>query len=241
MVDASAVRVVARTVSRLGAGLAMLISAAAAAAAPLQDSIAERVAPCTACHGQEGRAAPDGYYPRIAGKPAGYLHQQLRNFREGRRRYGPMVYLVDPLDDAYLAEIAAYFAGLDLPYPPPRPPAAEPAVLARGEQLAREGDPARRLPACADCHGTQLLGVAPAVPGLLGLPPDYLRAQLGAWVNGQRRALAPDCMATIAERLTPQDVAALAAWLAGQPVPAGAHPAARPERRAPLECGGMPP
>ena len=28
---------------------------------------------CTGCHGAEGRAASDGYYPRIAGKPAGYL------------------------------------------------------------------------------------------------------------------------------------------------------------------------
>jgi cytochrome c553 len=39
------------------------------------------VAACTLCHGKEGVAGTDGYYPRIAGKPAGYLYQQLLNFR----------------------------------------------------------------------------------------------------------------------------------------------------------------
>ena len=33
------------------------------------------------------------------------------------------------------------------------------------------------------------------VPGLLGLPRDYLNGQLGAWRSGQRRAVEPDCMA----------------------------------------------
>ena len=81
------------------------------------DTLAQRVIACTACHGQEGRAAPDGYHPRIAGKPSLYLFNQLVNFREGRRRYGPMVYLVDHLSDDYLREIAEHFAAIDLPYP----------------------------------------------------------------------------------------------------------------------------
>ncbi|MGH6638909.1 MAG: c-type cytochrome, partial [Polaromonas sp.] len=48
----------------------------AIAAAPFEDSIAQRTLACTACHGPQGRAAPDGYYPRLAGKPAGYLYNQ---------------------------------------------------------------------------------------------------------------------------------------------------------------------
>src|SRR5215469_12677291 len=58
-----------------------------------QDVMARRVQPCTACHGEVGRATPDGYYPRIAGKPAGYLLNQMRNFRDGRRTFPQMVYL----------------------------------------------------------------------------------------------------------------------------------------------------
>jgi cytochrome c553 len=33
-----------------------------------------------------------------------------------------------------------------------------------------QGDPARRIPACVQCHGDALMGVAPSIPGLLGLP-----------------------------------------------------------------------
>jgi cytochrome c553 len=206
----------------------------------VQDSIAQRVVPCTSCHGKEGRAAADGYHPRIAGKPAGYLYNQLVNFREGRRRYGPMVYLVDHLGDAYLREIAGHFAALELPYPPPAPVNASVEQLQRGRELATNGDPARRLPACTQCHGVALTGVAPAIPGLLGLPRDYLSAQLGAWANGQRRAHAPDCMADVARRLSADEVSAVAAWLASQPLPASGKPATSLPAPLPQRCGGVP-
>lgn len=202
-------------------------------------SFAARVAACTTCHGREGRATPQGYFPRIAGKPAGYLHQQLLNFRDGRRVYAAMTYLVEPLSDAYLMEMAQYFAGLDLPYPPPATPAEPPALLALGERMVREGDAARGLPACVQCHGEALAGVQPALPGLLGLSRDYLIAQLGAWQTGVRRARAPDCMHDIARRLTPQELGAVSAWLASQPVPAGYKPAAALPRPLPVACGGV--
>jgi cytochrome c553 len=215
---------------------------AQAHAAPeaVQDTLSQRVVPCTACHGKEGRAAPDGYHPRIAGKPAGYLYNQLINFRDGRRRYGPMVYLVDHLGDDYLREIADHFAALDLPYPPPAPTSATPAQLQRGRELATRGDPVRKLPACTQCHGEALTGVAPAIPGLLGLPRDYLSAQIGAWTHGQRRAQAPDCMAEVARQLSADEVGAVAAWLASRPLPASAKPAAGLPAPLPMPCGGVP-
>ena len=85
--------------------------------------MAQRTLACTACHGEQGRAGPDGYYPRLAGKPAGYLYNQLLNFRDGRRQYGLMIHMVDVLSDAYLIDIARHFAALDVPYPPPAAPA----------------------------------------------------------------------------------------------------------------------
>jgi cytochrome c553 len=86
-----------------------------------------------------------------------------------------------------------------------------------------------------------LTGVLPAVPGLVGLPRDYLNAQLGAWRAGQRRASAPDCMAQIAQALAPQDIAAVAQWLAAQPVPGAGKPAATLPAKMPLDCGGVAP
>lgn len=201
--------------------------------------MAQRVLPCAACHGEEGRASREGYFPRIAGKPAGYLYQQLLHFRDGLRRHDGMRYLLERQSDAYLYEMASYFAALDLPYPPPQPVTADAAALARGAALVTEGDPVRQIPACQACHGERLTGVDPAVPGLLGLPYDYLAAQFGAWRGGVRRSLAPDCMNLIAQRLSLDDIAAVSAWLAAQPMPSDSRPAAQPPAMWPMACGGV--
>lgn len=203
----------------------------------LQDTTAERVRACTTCHGKEGRATNQGYLPRIAGKPADYLANQLISFREGRRHYPAMQRLLANLGDDYLHEIAAHFSALELPYPAPQITGAPAELLARGEALVRRGDPQRGLPACESCHGRALTGTLPAIPGLLGLPRDYLNGQLGAWQAGQRQAAQPDCMASIANRLTPADISALSTWLASQPVPTGSKAQARWQQRLPIPCG----
>lgn len=204
------------------------------------DAMTERLAACISCHGKEGRTINAEYLPRIAGKPAGYLFNQLMNFRDGRRNNAVMSHLLQPLSDAYLREISEYFSALDLPYPAPQASLAPAAALSRGETLVLRGDASRKLPACAACHGTPLTGVTPAIPGLLGLPSAYLSAQLGAWRAGQRRAHTPDCMANIAKALSPQEVSAVAAWLSAQPVPSPAKPIAKLDAPLPVQCGGVP-
>lgn len=204
------------------------------------EAMAQRTRACTACHGEQGRAGPDGYYPRLAGKPAGYLFHQLQHFRDGRRHYGLMNRLLQPLSDDYLMRIAQHFADQQVPYPPPLPLGAnERSTAAAGEALALRGDAARGLPACTACHGATLTGVLPATPGLLGLPRDYITAQLGAWRAGQRRAHAPDCMAEIAQKLTLPDIHALSLWLSAQPAPAPARPATQLKTEPPMKCGSV--
>ena len=222
---------------------ALLASAAAFvhAAPPVENTMAQRVLACTGCHGPEGRAASDGYYPRIAGKPAGYLYNQLLSFRDGRRQYALMANLLAPLTDAYLREIAEHFSRLELPYPPPQSASkgADSAQALRGAALVTQGDAALKIPACNRCHGSALMGVAPGVPALIGLPRDYLNAQLGAWRTGNRHAMAPDCMAEVAKSLAPADIAALSSWLSSQTVPPGAMPAASLPAAPPMRCGGL--
>jgi cytochrome c553 len=207
------------------------------------DTLEQRLLACTSCHAPkdtQGAQGADGYFPHIAGKPAGYLYNQLVNFRDGRRQYPLMTWMVGHMPDAYLREIAGYFAAQHPIAPPPASGTATPDVLERGRQLATRGDPALRVPACMACHGERLGGVAPAIPGLLGLPRDYINAQFGAWRNQVRRAHAPDCMSTIASRLSLADVAAVSSWLAAQPVPADARPADSIARPLPLACGSAP-
>jgi cytochrome c553 len=193
-------------------------------AAPFENTMAQRAKACTNCHGDQGRAGPDGYYPRLAGKPVGYLYNQLRHIRDGRRHYAPMAGLLEPLSNAFLMDLALYFSKLDLPYPAPAAITAPPEVLARGRTLALFGDARKDIAPCQQCHGERLTGAAPNVPALLGLPRDYLNAQLGGWRTGQRRSESPDCMAHIAKQLSTQDVAAVSHWLAAQPVPSNSKP-----------------
>ena len=204
------------------------------------DTLAQRLLACATCHARvdaRGNPVNDSFFPRIGGKPAGYLYNQLVNFRDGRRQYPLMTYLVEHLPDAYLREIADHFAAQP---PTVLAPAGAAQALPRGRQLALQGDAARGIPACIACHGARLTGVKPAIPGLLGLPRDYVNAQFGAWRNGARKAQAPDCMAQVSARMSLEDVAAVAGWLAAQPMPADAAPAASIERPLPLACGSVP-
>lgn len=193
------------------------------------------------CHGEQGRGIANVYFPRLAGKPAGYLYNQLVAFRDGRRRYAPMNYLLAYLPDAYLHDMAQYYASLEVPFDNPAPPPVSQNILQRGRELVTQGNPSRDIPACIACHGPNLSGREPGIPGLLGLRADYISAQLGGWRYGTRTAIAPDCMQLVASRLTEADVAAVSAWLASQPISASVRPLPPSNQKLPLPCGSQTP
>ena len=105
-----------------------------------------------------------------------------------------MALLIENLSDEYLNEMAAYFSSLSVPYPAVRGMLDE-ARTQTARRLVTLGDPGKDIPSCMACHGKALMGIAPDIPGLLGLPADYINAQFGAWRVGSRHAQAPDCMA----------------------------------------------
>jgi cytochrome c553 len=219
------------------------LSIAQAGGAPVAqgppDTMEERVRGCVSCHGQNGRGTNNVYFPRLAGKPAGYLYNQLVAFRDGRRKYAPMNYLLAYLPDAYLQRMAQYYADAREPFPAPPPASASEAVLARGRALVTGGDQGKEIPACVACHGPSLGGREPGIPGLIGLRADYISAQLGAWRYGTRTALEPDCMQLVAARMTEEDVAAASAWLASMPIPDNTVPLMQSNQRLPLACGSQ--
>jgi cytochrome c553 len=227
-------------------GLAVVFMAAwlagtpalAADAPPIPDTLQQRIAACTTCHGVhgEGRAA-SGYFPRLAGKPATYLARQMQDFHDGLRKYAPMEYTVRHLSPAYMREIADYFAAQQVPYARSPVPAVPTATLQRGEQLLGKGDPSRKIPACIDCHGRELTGAEPSIPGLVGLPYDYISAQLGSWRTHTRATVAPDCMAEVASRLRESDITAVAAALASRELPADTRAQPAGSVTPPLRCG----
>lgn len=203
------------------------------------DPMQQRVAACASCHGAHGEGLPgEVAIPRLAGKPAAYLLQQLEAFQAGDRHHAPMEYVVRQLSPAYLRRIADYFAAQQVPYRKQPVPALSADAMQRGEQLVKHGDASRGIPSCQSCHGDTLTGVQPLMPGLAGLSYAYIDAQLDAWRNHQRSTDGPGCMVVVANRMTGSDVQAVAAWLASQPPPADLHPlpASAPHEPLPGWC-----
>src|SRR5437588_564193 len=134
-----------------GAKLAQAQDAAVPAFKQL-DSIDARVQGCVTCHGQSGQGTNNGYFPRIAGKPAGYLYNQLVAFRDGTRRYPPMNYLVAYLPDAYLREMAEYYGKQRPPFETKGEAAPDAKIEARGRDIATAGDTSKGIPPCVASH-----------------------------------------------------------------------------------------
>jgi len=219
-----------------------LLSTAALASPTLpidNDGLDERLQACAACHGERGHSDDESYYPSIAGKPAGYVFKQLQNFRAGRRHNDIMQKMLANLSDEYMHEIAAYYAAEPIQISNGRGASdtlLTPSQTQHAEKLVEQGDEARQLPACSSCHGDNLAGIAPNIPGLLGLPEAYIQSQLGAWRVGGRNALAPDCMQTVAKALTAAEITAIAGWIARQPIPENSRPAPPSNKKLPLDC-----
>ena len=117
--------------------------------ARLPDTMEQRLLACTSCHARPDRN--DAFFPRISGKPAGYLYNQLVNFKTGARQFPMMTYMVSHLPDAYLREIAGHFAAQHLP---PLPPA----------QPRRWRRPCWNAAACWPCRATAPPRSRPASP-----------------------------------------------------------------------------
>ena len=207
---------------------------------PPANTMEQRVKACIACHDAQGKATNEGYYPRIAGKPEGYLYNQLLNFQHGRRTYPAMNYMVRHLPNDYLKDIARYFSEQHPPYPPSQKLSLSAQQVERAKTLVTMGDKSKSVPACMSCHGNGLMGVAPFVPAVIGLPSAYLYAQLSNWKDGRRQAAKPDCMAAIVGKLSNEDMVIVTNWLGSQPVSLNAQAEnVFPEKTPLLTCGSI--
>ena len=93
------------------------------------------------------------------------------------------------------------------------PGAADPL----GQRLALVGDPKRGLGPCAGCHGVTR-AAAKAYPLLEGQSAWYIANQMTVFKAGGRGGIeGQNPMTTIARRLTPAQIEAVAAYYAAQP------------------------
>ncbi|GAA0715362.1 c-type cytochrome [Dokdonella soli] len=182
---------------------------------------ASKATVCVACHGPNGNAIVPAF-PRLAGQHADYLYWELVNFKRGTRPQSPMTAQAANLSEADMRDLAAYFAAQA-----PTADAAPASPSDRGEVLFHNGDPARGIPPCQGCHGSDASGIVDARfgswPSLRGQHADYVVARLRDYRDGKLTDSSNDfVMRGVAGTLDDESIAALAAWVASLP-PTAAH------------------
>lgn len=169
---------------------------------------------CASCHGAAGEGSAST--PRLAGQVAGYLFKQLQGFHNGSRDDANMAFVVDALSEDERRALADYYSQIRLPS------AVSPTLggdLERGQILAEAGDWEQNVPACFQCHGATGEGVEPSFPGLAGQHPQYTFVQLARWHAGARGNSPQALMDGVSRALTPNDMRAVADYLATLPLP----------------------
>lgn len=141
---------------------------------------------CAGCHGKNGLSSVSGF-PHLAGQSAGYLNEQLNDFREGKRKdstSGAMNSIASSLNKEDQAIIVAYFS--DLPAPITAPLSAENVenldiFFKKGQELAKSLS-------CNGCHtsGPNLFPVQSGWPNIAGQDHVYIKNQLAAFLGGER-------------------------------------------------------
>ncbi|HEX9479567.1 MAG TPA: c-type cytochrome [Methylomirabilota bacterium] len=146
----------------MGAAAVALLLAATVAPAADPEAGRRKAQVCAACHGPDGNATIPGT-PSLAGQPVFFTHWQLIKYRDGRRKDPQMSPLAEKLDDADMADLAAFYAAQPARG---RPAATDAARVAAGRQLAEQHH-------CTSCHRPGLTGQQQAAR-LAGQDFDYL-------------------------------------------------------------------
>jgi cytochrome c553 len=157
---------------------------------------------CYTCHGFGGEG--DGLTPRLSGLDAGYIAKQLQDYARQTRPDDVMTSIAARMSDGDRRAVAAYYA--TLPAPAPRTPAT---ALA----LYHDGDRARGIRRCVNCHGADGSGEGAANPAIAGQPAQYTAEQLRRWKRSIRRNDARDVMGAAARGMTDEEIEAIAAYI----------------------------
>src|SRR6195256_154406 len=99
------------------------------------ETIAERAAPCLACHGEKGQSQTEKT-PSLGAQQAPYALIQLFMFREKLRVFEPMNEMAKSLTDDDLRTFSDFIAKLPKPAPPAD--AGDPARMVREQGAVQE-------------------------------------------------------------------------------------------------------
>jgi cytochrome c553 len=130
---------------------------------------------CARCHGIDGRGRSGHAFPNLTGQAPDYLARALHAYAEDRRHSGIMGPIAAALTHDEREGLAVHFGSQSAV---PTTAARDPEAVDRGEEIARTGVAASRVPACADCHGLEEGPRNPAYPRLAGQHATFIAGQL---------------------------------------------------------------
>ena len=169
---------------------------------------ARAIPACVSCHGDAGNSTI-ATNPKLAAQHEAYIVKQLTNFKSGERANAIMGPYAKQLTDDEMRNLAAYLSAQAL-----KPSAAKNKdTVDLGKKIYRAGIKDKNVPACAGCHGPAGAGIPAQFARIGGQHADYTEAQLSGF-NGGTRANNP-IMTTIASRLSPTEIKAVADYVAG--------------------------
>jgi cytochrome c553 len=164
-------------------------------------SLAERMEPCLACHGERGQSE-NPEVPSLGAQPAGYSLIQLYLFREKQRKVEVMNEYAKDLSDDDLRQFSDAIAKLPAPAPEGGIDAAR---MRHGYALIEQHH-------CNLCHQSTLAG-RDNVPRLAAQREDYLVKTLREYKSNARVGYEP-VMLEVMRPLTDADIVELAYTIA---------------------------
>ncbi len=169
---------------------------------------ARAIPPCVSCHGPAGNSVIT-QNPKLAAQHAAYIVKQLANFKSGERNSAVMGMFAKALTEEEARNVAAYLNAQSL-----TPGAAKNKdTIDFGKKIYRAGIAEKGVPACAGCHGPAGAGIPAKFARIGGQHQDYTIAQLTNFNNGTRNN--NPIMTTVAKRLSPEEIQAVADYVAG--------------------------
>ena len=183
--------------------LALLAATVIGLAPASADTIEEKAQVCASCHGEAGLPT-DAAYPLIWGQHQGYLYLQLRDFKLGQRKNEIMNGIAQDMSRDDMMGLAEYFSKktwVNL-----NQPRASPEETKRAEAAMTAGQ-------CGSCHGAQGLGDS-TNPRIAGQRREYILKTLQDF-RARTRTNNP-WMSDITNTLAPEDLEALASYMAGR-------------------------
>lgn len=166
---------------------------------------------CVSCHGAAGNSTIS-VNPKLAGQHESYIYKQLVDFTTPERNQPVMTTYAKMLSDADKKNIAAYL-GTQVSKPGA---AKNKDTIDLGKKIYRGGIASKQVAACASCHGATGNGIPVQYPRIAGQHQDYTVAQLTMFRSTKADARKNSAqMHTIAARMSDDEIAAVADYIAG--------------------------